>query len=118
MIDLFKADILIIVLDISNMAATYKTTSPWFNTGTRQNYLDTFKIRPVPAENDDFLYTIQPQYTYRPDLLAFDLYGDVNLWWVFTQRNMDVIQDPILDFVPGVQIYIPKNSKLKSVLGL
>lgn len=100
------------------MAAVYTSTSPWYATDTRQNYLDTFKIRPVPAETDDFLYTIQPQYTYRPDLLAFDLYGDVNLWWVFTQRNMDVIQDPILDFVPGVQIYIPKNSKLKSVLGL
>ena len=100
------------------MAATYKTTSPWFNTSTTQYYLDVFKIRPVPAENDDFLYTIQAQYTDRPDLLAFDLYGDVNLWWVFTQRNMDIIQDPILDFVPGVQIYIPKNSRLKSVLGL
>jgi hypothetical protein len=75
-------------------------------------------IRPVSSQVDDFLYTIQPQYTYRPDLLAFDLYGDPNLWWVFTQRNMDVIQDPIFDFVPGTKIYIPKNSGLKTVLGL
>jgi len=100
------------------MAAIYKPTSPWFGTRTKETYLDTFRIRPVPAENDDFLYTIQPQYTYRPDLLAFDLYGDVNLWWVFTQRNMDIIQDPILDFVTGTQIYIPKKSGLTKVLGL
>jgi hypothetical protein len=34
------------------------------------------------------------------------------------QRNLDTIQDPVLDFVPGTKIYIPKNSSLKTVLGL
>jgi len=37
---------------------------------------------------------------------------------VFTQRNMDVLQDPILDFAPGTQIYICKKSSLTDVLGL
>jgi alpha-L-fucosidase len=100
------------------MASTYTNTSPWYNTLTVQDYLDVLSIRPVSSEVDDFLYTIEAQYTYRPDLLAFDLYGEVNLWWVFVQRNMDVLQDPILDFVPGTKIYIPKNSSLRKVLGL
>jgi hypothetical protein len=100
------------------MASNYTNTSPWFNTQVVNNYLDILSIRPVSSEVDDFLYNIQPQYTYRPDLLAFDLYGDATLWWVFTQRNMDVLQDPILDFVPGTKIYIPKNSSLRNVLGL
>jgi hypothetical protein len=100
------------------MASNYANTSPWYNTQVTNNYLDILSIRPVSSEVDDFLYNIQPQYTYRPDLLAFDLYGDVNLWWVFAQRNMDVLQDPILDFVPGTKIYIPKNSSLRNVLGL
>jgi len=98
--------------------ATYSNTSPWYKTKIKNNYLDVLTIRPVSADADDFLYTIEPQYTYRPDLLAYDLYGEVNLWWVFMQRNLDVIQDPILDFVPGTQIYIPKGSGLKTVLGL
>jgi hypothetical protein len=46
------------------------------------------------------------------------MYDNAALWWVFTQRNLDVIQDPIFDFVPGTQIYIPKRSSLFSVLGL
>jgi hypothetical protein len=71
----------------------------------------------VSSESDDYLYTIEPQYTYRPDLLAYDLYEDAGLWWVFIQRNLDVLQDPIWDFVPGTQIYLPKNSSLKQVLG-
>jgi hypothetical protein len=100
------------------MPAQYTNTSPWYNTKIKQNYLDILTIRPVAADNDDFLYTIQPQYSHRPDLLANDLYGQSNLWWVFIQRNLDVLQDPILDFVPGVQIYIPKGRNLNTVLGL
>ena len=98
--------------------AIYSNTSPWYNTTISQDYLNILSIRPVSAELDDFLYTIEPQYTYRPDLLAFDLYGTPSLWWVFIQRNLDVLQDPVYDFIPGKKIYIPKNSSLKSVLGL
>jgi hypothetical protein len=98
--------------------AKYSATSPWYATGVVQNYLNILTIRPVAAESDDFLYKIEPQYSRRPDLLAFDLYGTSKLWWVFTQRNLDVIQDPIHDFVPGVEIYVPKKSGLFKVLGL
>ena len=99
--------------------ANYKNTSPWYNTSIVNNfYLDVLKIRPVSAEPDDFLYTIEPQYTYRPDLLAHDVYGTSELWWVFIQRNLDILQDPIFDFTPGTSIYIPKSSSLKTVLGI
>jgi len=98
--------------------ANYSNTSPWYNTRQTTNYLDILTIRPVSADVDDFLYTIEAQYMYRPDLLAFDLYGTAQLWWVFIQRNLDVLQDPILDFVPGTKIYIPKKSGLTKVLGL
>lgn len=98
--------------------AIYKNTSPWYTTPIDQYYLGILNIRSVPAEVDDFQYTIEPQYTYRPDLLAYDLYGDSALWWVFIQRNMDVLQDPIFDFIPGKKIYIPKNSSLRNTLGL
>jgi len=98
--------------------AIYSNTSPWYNTQTVQDYLDILSIRPVSADADDFLYTIESQYQYRPDLLAFDLYGESSLWWVFVQRNLNVLQDPIYDFVPGTKIYIPKNSSLRTVLGI
>lgn len=100
------------------MSATYSSLSPWANTQVTKGYLDVLRIRPVSAEPDDILYTIGPQYTHRPDLLAHDLYGDAALWWVFIQRNLDVLQDPIFDFVPGTKIYLPKERSLRSVLGV
>jgi hypothetical protein len=98
--------------------SNYTNTSPWYLTQTKQDYLDVLAIRPVSAEVDDFYYTIESQYAFRPDLLAFDLYGESNLWWVFTQRNLNVLQDPVFDFTPGKKIYIPKKSSLFTVLGL
>lgn len=98
--------------------ATYDGTSPYYRTKNQGIYLDSLKIRPVPAESDDFLYEIQPQYTYRPDLLSFDVYGTPKLWWVFMQRNMDTVKDPIWDFVAGTKIYLPKKTSLFKTLGI
>ena len=99
--------------------AAYIGTSPWYNTPTQEGqYLDILKIRPIPAESDDVLITIEPQYNHRPDLLAFDLYNDKDLWWVFAQRNMEILKDPIFDLVPGIEIYVPKGDALTRILGI
>jgi hypothetical protein len=98
--------------------ATYTKSSPWVNTPTNNLYLELLEIRSVPAEADDFRYTIESHYKHRPDLLAYNLYGNPKLWWVFVQRNMSVIKDPIYDFEPGVTIYLPKKSNLQKFLGV
>jgi len=51
-------------------------------------------------------------------MLAFDLYGDSGLWWVFAARNPNTIEDPLLDFRAGTTIYIPNKATLTSDLGL
>ena len=98
--------------------ANYNTASPWANTRQNNFYLDLLEIRPVPSEPDDFRYVIENQYRHRPDLLAYDTYGSAKLWWVFIQRNMSVIKDPIYDFEPGVVIYLPKKTNLQKFLGV
>jgi hypothetical protein len=98
--------------------ATYSNFSPYSDTPQNNLYLELINIRPVPSETDDYLYVIENQYKHRPDLLAYDLYGNARLWWVFVQRNMNTIKDPIYDFEPGVQIYIPKRSNLEKFLGV
>jgi len=98
--------------------AKYSKASPWANTQQNDLYLELLDIRPVPAEADDVRYVIENQYRNRPDLLAYDLYGNAKLWWVFVQRNMSVIKDPIYDFKPGTTIYLPKKSNLSKFLGV
>ena len=99
------------------MAATYTSTSPYFQTGYNQFYLDVMVNRPIPKQSDDALWIINVTYQYRPDLLAYDLYGDPTLWWVFYQRNPNTLTAPPLDFAANTTIYLPKIATLRSTLG-
>lgn len=70
------------------------------------------EYRAIPLSKDDALYTIEVQYQHRPDLLAYDLYGDAKLWWVFVMRNRSILADPIFDFKPGISIFVPGKDQL------
>jgi hypothetical protein len=73
--------------------------------------------RAIPKESDDRLMQLNQTYQYRPDLLALDLYDNSSLWWVFYQRNPNTLAAPPLDFKAGIQIYLPKITTLRGVLG-
>lgn len=98
--------------------AKYSSTSPYFNTTENKISLDFLNPRTITADQDDISYTIDRIYAYRPDLLAYDLYGTPRLWWVFAQRNPDMIEDPIYDFTIGKTIQLPKMANLKNDLGV
>lgn len=98
--------------------ATYTTSSPYYATGYSQFYLDVMVNRPIPRESDDLSFEITQTYQYRPDLLAYDLYGDAGLWWVFYQRNPNTLTTPVIDFTTGKKIYLPKISVLQQSLGI
>jgi len=101
------------------MAIKYNSSSLYYSTKiVNDQYLDILSIRSVPAESDDYLYTVEEKYTHRPDLLAFDLYNNEKLWWVFSQRNMNLLKDPIFDMVAGLEIYLPKGRNLRKFLGI
>jgi hypothetical protein len=97
--------------------ANYDSTSPYFNTGYTQFYLDVMNNRPIPKAPDDQQMVINQTYQYRPDMLAFDLYESATLWWVFYQRNPNTLQKPPLDFTAGTTIYLPKITTLRQALG-
>lgn len=96
----------------------YRAASPYFQTGTYGIFTDVMTNRPITKKTDDVLYEIDNVYEYRPDLLAFDLYGDSALWWVFAQRNPNVLKDPLFDFKSGYKIYIPQKTTLQQDLGI
>jgi hypothetical protein len=97
--------------------AQYDQTSPYNLTQYSQFFLEVMTNRPIPKLPDDQYFTINTTYQYRPDLLAFDLYDDAGLWWVFYQRNPNTLTAPPLDFAAGTQIYLPKITTLRSALG-
>jgi len=106
-------------MSLSSNQGFYPATSPYTNTNIVNNkYLDVMNYLPIPMYPSDVYYVIPKVYQYRPDLLAYDLYTDARLWWVFASRNPNLLgPDPYFNFTAGLGIYIPTLSTLQSVLG-
>ena len=99
--------------------ALYPASSPYFATGVvNGRFLDVLIDRPIPKLGSDRYWEITTTYNLRPDMLAYDLYANPRLWWVFASRNPNTLKDPMFDFKTGVSIYLPKSDLLKQLLGL
>lgn len=100
------------------MSVIYSSDSPYANTQEYSYYLDILTPRHIPAFRDDVLHTLTLVHQHRPDLLAYDLYKNNNLWWVFQARNPNAFEDPVWDFRAGVKFYIPKKDTIETALGI
>jgi|15BtaG_2_1085339.scaffolds.fasta_scaffold01934_5 hypothetical protein len=71
-------------------------------------YLDIYESNISHDDSHTLLeIEIENKYNMRPDLMAYDRYGDAKLWWVFAEFNQDLLQDPIIDFKAGLTIQVP-----------
>ena len=96
----------------------YSKSSPYVTTGTFGPFLDLRVDRPITKLATDKRYQIDRVYHHRPDMLAYDLYQDPALWWVFAARNPNTLKDPLFGFATGVIIYLPTKATLTKDLGL
>lgn len=91
----------------------YKSHSPWSKTSILYGQiLDIQNKRVLYNDPLDKLVTIPQQFNRRPDLFSYEMYGTAKYWWIFAQRNPNIIKDPINDFVSGTDIYVPKKENI------
>jgi hypothetical protein len=64
----------------------------------------TYLRQPYKRTGSEKVMLITPGIEYRPDLVAFDIYGFPDIWWKIMEVNG--IQD-ILDFKAGRTIFLP-----------
>jgi hypothetical protein len=87
----------------------YKSTSNYRKTSINDLYLDHYVPPVIVNPENTRKITLEQKYEKRPDLLAYDLYGDSDLWWVFTIYNRNKILNPIYDFKEGMTIRVPNS---------
>ena len=73
----------------------------------RKRYYTAIKYPEIPLSVDDF-YVITT-IGDRLDNLANQFYEDVNLWWVITSANPDIIKRDSFMLEPGIEIRIPAD---------
>ena len=95
------------------MEVKYKQTSNYSITPMNKKFLELYEpaLTEATLSEESRLMIIQPKYDRRPDLLAFDLYGNPRLWWIFVHYKRNTIKDPIRDFTSGKKIQVPTSAE-------
>lgn len=79
-------------------------------------YKGYYKDLNIPFDETDYFVIIPSEYEYKPGNMAYAIYGNPELFWVFTYFNRDLIDDPIYDFKSGLIIKVPTQERLFSCL--
>ena len=85
---------------------SYSPESQYFFTPIFGRFMAHYVHRQVLPHRLDTIITLDNErYVNMPGNLAFDLYGDDDLFWVIPVRNG--LQDPIFDFKFGIRLFVP-----------
>jgi len=72
-----------------------------------KRYFKNLKYPEIPLSiNDLYITTTSGD---RLDTLANEFLNDVDLWWIITTANPDVIRRDSFNLKPGIEIRIPTN---------
>lgn len=93
----------------------YDQVSPYALTPIAERFMIYYVHRSIPPNNLDTIIKLTDQrYVHRPDLLANDIYGDPDLFWVIAVRNG--LQDPVFDFKLNELYTIPHPSFVRTII--
>lgn len=92
----------------------YGPDSPYGFTPIIGRFMVYYVHRPVPPHPLDQVIVLNPRYENRPDLLANDLYGNPDMFWIIAVRNG--LQDPVFDFRSGERYTIPHPSFARTLV--
>jgi len=90
------------------------TTGIYRKTPSFNGYLGILVHTSIPIRESDTTMILEEKYEHAPDLLALDLYGDPELWWVIPQRNG--LEDPIFDMKRDTKLTIPSFETVKDII--
>lgn len=95
---------------------TYSSLSQYSNTQQTTWYLDVYTDLGFGPDSSDQQIVLDSRFKNRPDKLAYELYGQSSLWYLFYLVNNN-ISDPIFDMVPGNKIYVPLPQRVADFFG-
>lgn len=95
---------------------TFDSRSFYKKTSNDGFFLGYYEPVYLPFHSTDYYMVIPTEYDLKPGMLAYKLYGNAQLMWIFSVYNRDVINDPLFDFRAGTIIRVPTKDRLSNIL--
>lgn len=100
-----------ILLDLKSR---YRASLVHRDEDTGKPYFDLWRVPRIRETKPPTIVRVTARYRYRPDLLAYDVYGDVSLFWVIAVRNG--ILFPLRDMEVGKVLFAPAQEDVMAGL--
>jgi len=78
------------------------------------DYVFGQRVPEIPQDDTDRLYQVTQPNSGRLDLIAKEMYGTEELWWVICDANL--MTDPMTEATTGSKIRIPLQSRINQIL--
>lgn len=91
-----------ILLDLKSR---YRATAVHRDETAKKPFFDVWRPPRIKETVPPSIIRVTARYKNRPDLVAYDVYGDVTLYWVIAIRNN--IQFPMRDLAIGQVLFVP-----------
>ena len=87
-------------------------TTPVYRSG--QDLVLGLRRASILPDPSDRILEVKQAFEGRLDLVAYDVYQDVNLWWVIADLNK--IVDPMTELRAGLRIRIPSPARVRQAI--
>lgn len=89
----------------------YDSRSPYAKTQIDGRFLGHYVHRRAPAaDKSDKVMKVSLRWHHRPDLMAYDIYGDARYWWVIPARNG--LEDLTFGVEYGMKLFVPSADRV------
>ena len=95
---------------------TFDKRSIYRKTSNDGFFLGYYEPLYLPQHSTDYYMVIPTEYDLKPGMLAYNLYGDAQLLWIFSIYNRETIIDPLFNFRAGKIIRVPTKERLLSLI--
>lgn len=95
---------------------TFDKRSFYKRTNKDDFFLGYYEPVSLPYHSSDYYLVIPTEYDMKPGMLAYKLFGDAQLMWVFSVFNRETIVDPLFDFRAGKIIRVPTKERLGGLI--
>jgi len=94
----------------SSIKEKYSRYTQGGETDVYANRLGWWEREKIPHADDDITMELTARYALRPDMVAYDIYGKVNLMWLVLSYNN--ILDVNTEFTKGTKIILPSPQRV------
>lgn len=99
-----------------SILSRYRRTDVLQESAQSELFFDTWVPPEILRRSEPTIHVVTEEEVGRPDLIAFRVYGDSDMFWAIAIQNENQIFNPLRDMVVGQRLTVPHKDDVIAAL--